>query len=472
MKRLSKPISIIIVMLILTFSYLSVFGISYYEGDFKKTPIKGFGDLDWGLDTNGGVEVTYCLSSADEASVSSLDSAASVIEKRITDFGLVDYDLYLNKTAQELTFVLPNNIDSDMNAIEIAELIALPGYLTLRPDDYSVDTVFDSTDNLAYFTPDGTTANEIILSSAQVKNSSWYKYSEDGFDYYYVTVDFDEEGTELLKAVTSPETGRFYNNTVSVWLDNRMLANPTVNESIENGSIQFTAVGFSESKAKLYSAIIDNGVMPSGVTIKSYNTVEPTVDRSAAKVIMFTGLVASVLLLLFMVAKYRLTGLVGLICALFEFSVVLAFITGFCFGGDGTYVMTIPGACSLAIASLLPVISTIIIGERVNKELSGGAMVIDALTSGFKKGFKNILDINMIFLIISLMGMLMFGTADLTIGILSGGAVGSVFNFCFILFLGSLLNFINGYILPSLILRSCVSFKKLNKPSVFGGVRK
>ena len=471
MKRLAKPISVIIILVLLLFSAVSLLGISYYEGDFRRVPIKGFGDIDWGIDVSGGVRVTLSPSTADEADLDTVKEAASVVEKRAAAYGLVDYDLYVNAPKKAMVLTIPNSINSEYSAEEIADILTSVGNLTLRPGEEFRTGLYDSSNSLVYAFPGGDTAKEVILSSEDVESSTWYSYSEGNATYYYVAVQYNSEAAELLKTVSNPSTGRFYNQTVSLWLDNRMLANPKVSEEIVGGSLQFSGMDFTESKVKLYSAVIGSGTLPEGLTV-SYDKVEPTVGKNAADIMLYVGIAAAVILAVFMVYKYRTVGAVAIIMALFELSALVAIITGFCFGGNSTFLMTVPGAAALALSVMLTVISMIIIAERIKYQLENGNPIGVSVSEGLKKSFKNILDINIILMIISLIGMFLFSTAGLIIGIFGGGATGGIYNFCFVLFFGALLNFLAGYILPNIVLRSLYSFKALSKPSVFGGAKK
>ena len=92
-----------------------------------------------------------------------------------------------------------------------------------------------------------------------------------------------------------------------------------------------------------------------------------------------------------------------------------------------------------------------------------------AAEDAIKASRKNIFDINIVLIIVALMGMLFFGSAGLTTALFGGNAVGAIFNFCYVLFFGAVVNFFMGYLFPELMLRSLLSFKALCKPSCYGG---
>ena len=59
MKRVGKPVFFIVALLILVFTYVSLFGVHGQNGDNTITYIKGASDIRWGIDINGGVEATF-----------------------------------------------------------------------------------------------------------------------------------------------------------------------------------------------------------------------------------------------------------------------------------------------------------------------------------------------------------------------------------------------------------------------------
>jgi len=157
MRRIAKPVSVIIAILILAFSVVSLFGYSYFEGDNKTTVIKGFGDIDWGIDTTGATKVV--LSTADEMSKDELGANTQVIKNRLANFGLNDYEVYFNDGSNEIVVVVPRTIDCDYSSMGFAKLIAGKGYVTVREGMEYLDFGLDESNSGAFYTPTGTTSS-------------------------------------------------------------------------------------------------------------------------------------------------------------------------------------------------------------------------------------------------------------------------------------------------------------------------
>ena len=469
MKRIAKPVSFIIAFLILAFSFVSLFGISYYVGDNKHTVIKGFGDIDWGIDTTGATKLVLKSATDDEMSADSLKANTKVIKNRLAYFGLNDYEVYFVDDTDEIVVVVPRTIDCDYSSKGFVKLIAGKGYVTVRPSDDYTQMVIDESNAGAFVTPAGDTSKSVLLDSETIANASYFSYKPEAENkYYYLNIAFDEQGTDALYTMTNSMTGKYYNQIISVWLDDLMLANPTVSEEISDGQLAVSGYSMTESKAKLYSAIISAGVLPYDMKIDSVQFVDPVAGYMVSDIFLIVGIAATLLITILMILRYRVFGGIALVSIIGQVAVLVAIISGFCIPGR-TFLMDISGACALALCVVLSVISVSFIAHTLKENLESGMALRSAAEAAIKHSRKNIFDINIVLIIVALMGMLMFGSAGLTTAIFGGMAVSSIYNFCFVLFFGAVVNFFTGYLFPELMLRSLVNFKVFSKPSWYGG---
>ncbi len=476
MKRLGKSISVIIALLIIVFSVLTVCGFSYYKGDFEQTVIRGLEDVDRGIDIGGGAKVILGVpnaASGDEApqiSTDVLHDTAQVIEDRAAKFGLKDYEVYVNRAQQTVSLVVPNDVDCEYSAAEVASYLTTYGDLTLRGGSSYTDASIDSS-NSQKFTNPTEDSLQIILGTDNVSEVQWFKDTSEGTETYWVSVLYDETGLVTLANATSPDTGYYYGGTVSIWLDNVMLSMQQVEEANTYGEFTFTNEGMTQQKAKLFTAIIDTGVLPTAdLSVVSVQSVAPSVGNDSGNIVLFAGLAALVAIAVIMIIRYRLSGVVSVFAMALQCAVLLAFITGFLV--DGGIMMSVAGMVGLAVSVLLTVFSTGLIAEKIRTELRHGSVMGNAVTVGIKDSRNTILDMSVVLAVISLVGLFLFGTSGLSIAIFGGSVVSGVYNFCLVLFIGAIANCITGYFVPQLMLRSLYSFSCLSKPSLFGGAKK
>lgn len=469
MKRIAKPVSFIIAILILLFSALSLFGYSYYVGDNKTTVIKGFGDIDWGIDTTGATKLVLKSATDDEMDAASLKANTKVIKNRLANFGLNDYEVYFLDDSDEIVVVVPRTIDCDYSSKGFAELISSKGYVTIRPSDEYTEMVLDESNSGAFITPSGDTAQTVLLDSETISTASYFGYSPEGDEkYYYVSISFNDQGANALYTLTNSMTGQYYNQVVSVWLDDLMIASPTISEEMTDGQFSVSGIAMTESKAKLYSSVIAGGVLPYDMSVSSVEFVDPVAGYSVSDIFLIVGIAATLLITVLMILRYRVFGGIALVSVVGQVAVLVAIISGFFVPGR-TFLMDISGACALALCVVLSVISVSLMAHTLKENLDNGMTVRAAAEEAIKSSRKNIFDINIVLIIVGLMGMLMFGSAGLTTAIFGGLAVSSIYNFCYVLFFGAVVNFFMGYLFPELMLRSLISFKALNKPSCYGG---
>ena len=459
MKKFGKPIFIIIALLILVFSVLSVSGYSYYTGDVKHTVFKGFGNLDWGNDVSGGTKIAVKPASIDEA-----DSVKSVIRERAAYFGLTDYQLYTD-SQKDIILVVPYSVGSDFDAAEVATFLTSNGEFTLRPGNGYSDFHVDSSGNAVFSTPKEST---VLIDSENVKNASISKYTEDSYTYNFIDVTFDAEGTDVLAQLTNPDTGAYYNQIISAWLDDRMIGYQTMSNQVTTGMFSFTNDGMTKSNAKLLSSVIKSGQMPCEISVSYFDETEGIAGCRASDVICFTGLVSLLVISVIVLYKYRAGGVVALLALFAEFSGLLAILTGFV--GEGhTFLLTIPGASAMALSVVLTVLSCTLVCDKVRRELLQGVEISKAFDTSYRDNKDKILDITAIMALISLMGLFVFGKSRLTVSLFGNSAASGIYNFSYVLFFGAILNFICGYILPKLMFRCLLSFKVSDKASMFGG---
>lgn len=459
MKRLGKPVFVILALLILVFSVLLVSGYSYYTGDIKHTVFKGFGSLDWGNDVSGGVKIAVNPASDDE-----VDAVTDVIRTRAAYFGLTDYELYSDSN-NDVILVVPNSLNADMDAMEVASFLTSMGEFVLRPSNSYQEMHVDSSNNAAFSTPNDTT---VLLDSDRVENASWSKYTESGVTYNFVDVTLDAEGANFLYQITNPDTGAYYNQVISAWLDDRMLGYQTMSNQVTTGVYSFSNDGMSDSNAKLITAVIKSGQMPCELTLSYFAEVEPIAGENASDIICYTGIVTLLLAAVIMLYKYKVGAIVTLLALSMQFSGLLAILTGFV--GEGhTFLLTIPGAGAMALSVMITVMSCSLICDRTRKELNSGVVLTSALDLAYSDNKKKILDISVVTALISLMGIFVFGKSSMSVAMFSHSSASGIYNFSYVLFFGSLLNILTGYVLPVLMFRSLLSYKAFAKASMFGG---
>lgn len=107
MKRIKKPVFFVVAGLIAVFALLAAIGVHTFYGDITTTWIRGLSDIRWGIDIRGGVDVTFTPPEGYEADQYQMDAARSVIETRMLNSNITDYDLYVDYSTHQIIVRFP-----------------------------------------------------------------------------------------------------------------------------------------------------------------------------------------------------------------------------------------------------------------------------------------------------------------------------------------------------------------------------
>ena len=114
-KRIGRPVFFVLAILIIAFALLSTLGISTQYGDTKTTVIAGLGDVRWGIDIRGGVNVTFGAPDdySEPITGDDLEAAKTIIENRLVSQSINDYEVYIDLGANNIIVRFPWQADDN-----------------------------------------------------------------------------------------------------------------------------------------------------------------------------------------------------------------------------------------------------------------------------------------------------------------------------------------------------------------------
>lgn len=466
MKRVPKPMFFIVALLILAFTFTSVFGISYYNGDNKNTVFKGIGDIRWGIDIRGGVEATFKPADGYDATDEQLESAKSIIELRMVSQGITDYELYADKGSDRIIVRFPwKSDDTEHNAVEAINEISSTAQLTFRPGKEYETTDVDSNGEYVYKTPKGDT-EQILMDGSSVKSAEAQVYQDNnGEAQYVVSLELTDDGAKTFEEITTT----YLNQTVSIWMDDIMLSAPTVQATISNGKAQISG-SFTADEATALANKINAGALPFQLETANYGQVSPTLGENSLTAMAVAGVIAMIIISIIMIVFYRLPGLIAVISLCGQMGLTIAAVSGF-FTTIPSFTMTLPGIAGMILSIGMGVDCNVITAERIKEELRTGRTLDGALEKGTKNSLSAIIDGNMTVVIVSIILMLVFGPANVLSIIFGESTTGTIYAFGYTLLIGVISNFIMGIFLTRLMLRSVSGFKFVRHKWLFGGAK-
>ncbi|MGN0657353.1 MAG: preprotein translocase subunit SecD [Ruminiclostridium sp.] len=465
MKQVKKPVFFIVFILIAVFTYFSIAGFSTYYGDIETVHIRGVDDIRWGIDIRGGVDVTFTPSEdAVDVTNDQMDAARSIIETRMVERNITDYEIYVDYNSRRIICRFPwqsgdDSFDPERAVKELGET----AMLSFRKG-YSGELTTDQTyEDLP-----------LVLTGTDVSRA------EPGYDseqqQWIVALTLKDSGKEAFKEATSEAYAN--GGRISIWMDDLEISAPSVSAVIYDGSATISG-GFSDAdEAKALADKINGGALPFKLVTESFSTISPTLGTGARDAMAVAGLAAFALIAILMIAMYRLPGIMAVISLAGQVAGTFAAITGF-FSFNDSFTLTIPGIAGIILAVGMGVDANVITNERIKEELRAGKTINGALNTGFKRAFSAIFDGNITMLIIAVILMGAFGTPDSWCSIIltpiftwfGVSTAGSIYSFGYTLAVGVVLNFLFGILTTRLMTMSISGFKPFRNPALYGGVK-
>jgi protein-export SecD/SecF family membrane protein len=454
LKNVKKPVFFIVVLFILSMTYLTIFGVYTYYGDTETVWVRGVRDIRWGIDIRGGVDVIFTSPADYNASRHEIDAARSIIETRMVTRNITDYEVYVDYTTERIIVRFPwqagdVSFDPEQAVRELGET----AMLTFR-EGFPWDA--ENYEDLP-----------LVITGADVERAS--PQFIDG--QYSVSLQLKESGRDAFSEVT----GRLQNTEVpiSIWLDDYPFSWPMVNSRISDGRASIEG-NFSAEEVISLANRINGGALPFALEIDSFSRISPTLGMGARDAMALAGVIAFVVIAIIMIYLYRLLGVVAAFALLGQAIGAIAVISGF-FPGNQSFTLTIPGIAGIILSIAMGVDANVITSERIKEELRAGKTLDGALQAGYKRAFSVIFDCNITLLIISFILMGAFGTPDsIAATILSPlffmfgpSAAGAIYSFGFTLTVGAILNFIFGVTASRLMTYSISKFKPMKKISLY-----
>jgi preprotein translocase subunit SecD len=146
------------------------------------------------------------------------------------------------------------------------------------------------------------------------------------------------------------------------------------------------AGGFTPESANDLSLTLRSGALPASFTYLEERVVGPSLGADSIRAGVTASIVGLVLVGLFMLAYYKLSGINAIVSVAANLIILLGFMA---YIGA---VMTLPGIAGFILTIGMGVDSNVLIFERIKEELEAGRGVRAAVAAGFDRVFLTILD--------------------------------------------------------------------------------
>ncbi|MGP4101039.1 protein translocase subunit SecD [Nonomuraea sp. KM90] len=348
-----------------------------------------------GLDLRGGTQLVFETRDSPTvgADAAATDRALDVLRRRADALGVVDPTL-VRSGERRIIVELPGVLDPRQAAEVIgrtAQLAFHPVLGAAEPGDRSAFR--DENGGLLKLGPAAITGDGVSDAAERSdpqRGPGWW-----------VSIDFREEGAwQRLTGEAACQPPDDPRRRVAIVLDKEVISSPPLDPSvpcrtgIPGGSADITG-SFTHEEARDLAVLIKGGALPVPLQLVEQRTVGPTLGAAAIDASARAAVAGLVLTAVFIVAAYRLAGLLSVLAlacyGLISYAALVAMGATF----------TLPGLAGFVLAIGMAIDANVLVFERAREEYQQAPRrgLRAALDRGFRNAWSAIADSNVTTLI-------------------------------------------------------------------------
>ena len=332
-----------------------------------------------GLDLQGGIRVTLAAEPQAGGTVTDeqLETARNIIERRVGGLGVSE-----------------PQVRTEIRGSQRRIVVEVPGV----SDRAQVLRLVGSTGQLQFIDPRGQTLTENQDIRDLIVNGTVGVLFDGSFIDPQSVAPSSQSG-ELgvvftLRSPASEDWCTFTTNNVGnpgpIALDGIVYTVPRINSAICGGTTVIT-VGTGPDAEVERTALYNTlrfGALPVALTQQGVDEVAPTLGANFLAQALVAGAIGLVLVLIFMIAFYRLPGVLAALALMYYTLVTYAI-----FRLIGV-TLTLAGVAAFVLSIGMAVDANILIFERMKEEIRAGKTLVPAIEAGFNRAWSSILDSN------------------------------------------------------------------------------
>ena len=313
---------------------------------------------------------------------SSLDQAIEIVRRRVDEVGTNEPNI-LKRGNDRILVELPGLDDPG----RIKSLLGKTANLTFQFITQNSEESF-GTEKLQFEDE----SEEVIVSKRIILSGDNLVDAKPTMDTQtnetVVSFTLDRVGAKKFGKATSTGVGK----RLAIILDGKIISAPSVREPIIGGSGQISG-DFTFQSATDLALLLRSGALPAPLSIIEERTVGPDLGQDSIDAGILSLIIGFVLVVLFMIYKYRVFGLIANIALISNLFLLVGILTLF----EAT--LTLPGIAGIILTVGMAVDANVLIFERIKEETKTEKNKIIAFDSGYTKSRTTILDANITTLI-------------------------------------------------------------------------
>jgi preprotein translocase subunit SecD len=159
-------------------------------------------------------------------------------------------------------------------------------------------------------------------------------------------------------------------------------------------------------EARDLAIVLRAGALPAPVNILEERTVGPSLGSDSIQQGILATIIGSLMVFLFMVVYYRLSGMVADVALIIQILLIMAVLAAF------RATLTLPGIAGMLLTVGVAVDANILIFERIREELRTGKTARLSLDTGYDRALITIIDTHITGIIAAIV-LIFFGTGPI-----------------------------------------------------------
>jgi preprotein translocase subunit SecD len=412
--------------------------------------IFGRNEFTLGLDLKGGSHLVYQidLSKKDPAQSDAevIEGVKNKIERRVNAYGVTEpiVQSISNERGSFVLVQLPGVTDID----QALKLIGQTAELDFRERvvDASGNPVLDENGNpeWAIAKAKGSDGQERELAGKYLKPNAQVVLAPQTNEPE-VAFEWNSEGAVLFEQITQ----RNLQKPLGIFLDNQLISAPTVQAVIKDKGV---ITGLNLEEAKTLAIQLNSGSLDVPLTLVERRDIGATLGEDSLKKSLEAGIIGSAMVIIFMIAYYRFSGLMACLALVVYVVLNLAIFKLI------PVVLTLPGIAGFLVSVGMGVDGNVLVAERLKEELRRGRTLGAAIEEGFRQSWSAIFDANVtVFIACAVLYWL-------------GNTFGNflVLGFATTLFIGTALSMFTQVVVTRTFLRTIVGLGMAKSPGAYG----
>ena len=341
-----------------------------------------------GLDLSGGVSITYKIVS-ENPTQKDIDDTIAKLEERAENYS-TEYAVY-QVGEDRITVEIPGVFDANA----VLEELGSPGalyFIVEKNKDGKANYSYDSSSDedvkykLNYTLEELIENGSVILTGNDVKSAeAMYQQDNYGASMPVVSMSFTDDAAKIFAEATTEAAQK--GQTIAIYYNDHFISVPTVNEAIKNG--QCIISGSADfSAAEELATFIRIGAISLKLEELESNVVGAQLGSDALTTSVKAAGIGLVLIMLLMIAIYRLPGVVASIALAVYTCATISLIQLF------EITLTLPGIAGIILGIGMAVDANVITFARIREEIAAGSSVSMSIKNGYKKALSAIVDGN------------------------------------------------------------------------------